>query len=224
MANTLFVVHTVFLFKNYLRHPISRNCLPTRVRLKDKGVTCPMNCTLCTVSNEDTLHLFFQFSSSLNVWSMLPFFSSISILLQDMDNKNIIFKVLHDLSKDDATLFCCVLWTMWKQRNNRVWDEVIDAPVYVVERENVMLHDWQDACRICNTSCAQLRQEGNVKWIKPVKGRFKCNIDASFSQLSNRVGIEVCIRDEAILFWQKLNGLLESGRYMLAKLLDCYQL
>ncbi|RHN46175.1 putative reverse transcriptase zinc-binding domain-containing protein [Medicago truncatula] len=92
---------------------ICRNCLPTRVRLKDKRVTCPMDCTLCTVGSEDTLHLIFQCSSSLNVWSMLPFLSTISILLQqDMDSKNIIFKALHDLSNEDAALFCCVLWSI----------------------------------------------------------------------------------------------------------------
>ena len=52
---------------------------------------------------------------------MLPFSSSISILLQQyMDSENIIFKALHDLSKDDASLFCCVLWSIWKQRNNKV--------------------------------------------------------------------------------------------------------
>ena len=63
-----------------------------------------------------------------------------------------------------------------------------------------MLHDWQDAHRFRNTSCAQPPQEGNVKQIKPPEGRFKCNIDASFSQLSNRVGIEVCIRDDTDTF------------------------
>ena len=34
---------------------------------------------------------------------------------------------------------------------------------------------------LCTTSCAQPRQEGNVKWIKSVEGRFKCNIDAYLS-------------------------------------------
>jgi hypothetical protein len=70
-----------------------------------------MDCLLCTVGNEDTLHSFFQCPSSLTVWSMLPFFSTISILLQqDMDSKNIIFKALQeDLSTEDAALFCCVL-------------------------------------------------------------------------------------------------------------------
>lgn len=124
-----------------------------------------MDCTLCAVGSDDTLHLFFQCPSSLNVWSMLPaFFSSISILLQqDMDSKNIIFKALQNLSIEDAALFCCVLWSIWKQRSNKLWNEVIDTQAYVVERAKVMLHDWQDARRFRNTSCAHPRQEGNVK-------------------------------------------------------------
>jgi len=73
---------------------------------------------------------------------MSPFFSSISVLLhRDMDSKNIIFKALQDLSKEDAALFCCVLWSIWKQRNNRVWNEVIDVQVYVLERTKAKLHD-----------------------------------------------------------------------------------
>ena len=81
-----------------------------------------------------------------------------------------------------------------------MWNEVIDAQVYVVEREKVMLYDWQDACWICNTSCAQPQQEGNVKWIKPAEGRFKYSIDASFSKLPIKVGIRVCIRDDTSTF------------------------
>ena len=64
-----------------------------------------------------------------------------------------------------------------KQRSNKVWNEVIDAQVYVVERAKAMFHDWQDTRRICNTTCAQARLEGNVTYIKPTEGRFKCNVD-----------------------------------------------
>jgi len=41
---------------------------------------------------------------------MFSFFSFISILLHhNMGSKNIIFKALQDLSKEDETLFYCVL-------------------------------------------------------------------------------------------------------------------
>jgi len=43
-----------------------------------------------------------------------------------------------------------------------------------------------------------------LKWIKPSPGRFKCNVDASFAQARNQVGIGVRIRDD-------------EGRYVLAK-------
>jgi len=43
-----------------------------------------------------------------------------------------------------------------------------------------------------------------LKLIKPSPDKFKCNVDASFSQARNRVGIDVCIRDD-------------EGRYVLAK-------
>ena len=43
-----------------------------------------------------------------------------------------------------------------------------------------------------------------MKWIKPSPDRFKCNVNASFSEARNRVGIGVCIRDD-------------EGRYVLAK-------
>lgn len=36
------------------------------------------------------------------------------------------------------------------------------------------------------------------------RGRFKCNIDASFSAFTNRLGIEMCIRDK-------------EGRFVFAK-------
>ena len=43
-----------------------------------------------------------------------------------------------------------------------------------------------------------------MKWVKPSPDRFKCNVDASFSQALNRVNIGVSIRDD-------------EGRFVLAK-------
>ncbi|GAU49592.1 hypothetical protein TSUD_407630 [Trifolium subterraneum] len=35
-----------------------------------------------------------------------------------------------------------------------------------------------------------------MAWTKPSSGRYKCNIDASFSSSLNKVGIGICIRDD----------------------------
>ncbi|PNX64632.1 cytochrome p450, partial [Trifolium pratense] len=44
------------------------------------------------------------------------------------------------------------------------------------------------------------RMTTEIKWKKSANERVKCNIDASFSSLNNRVGIGVCIRDEKDAF------------------------
>jgi hypothetical protein len=44
------------------------------------------------------------------------------------------------------------------------------------------------------------RPTENPRWQKPLEGRFKCNIDASFSRHLNRIGIGMCIRDDSSTF------------------------
>jgi len=34
-------------------------------------------------------------------------------------------------------------------------------------------------------------------WEKPALGRYKCNVDASFSSYMNMIGIKMCILDDA---------------------------
>jgi len=47
-----------------------------------------------------------------------------------------------------------------------------------------------------------------IEWTKPAYGRYKCNIDASFSDSLNMVGIGICIRDD-------------QGEFVMAKA-DCF--
>jgi len=47
-----------------------------------------------------------------------------------------------------------------------------------------------------------------VEWSKPAYGRYKCNIDASFSSSMNMVGIRICLRDD-------------RGEFVSAKI-DCF--
>jgi len=49
--------------KNFIWR-ICRNCIPTRMRIRDKGVNCDTVCSLCNTTEEDTLHLFFHCPNS----------------------------------------------------------------------------------------------------------------------------------------------------------------
>jgi ribonuclease HI len=48
---------------------------------------------------------------------------------------------------------------------------------------------------LAGSSSAEMQQD-QFRWQKPSRGRFKCNVDASFSTNLNVVGYGMCIRDE----------------------------
>jgi len=52
------------------------------------------------------------------------------------------------LSSGDASLFACILWSIWKQRNNQVWNNVADAQAFVLERAESLLYEWTAATNV----------------------------------------------------------------------------
>jgi hypothetical protein len=90
----------------------------------------------------------------------------------------------------------------------------------IVARAKHLIEDWRFAnrkqlmreCQQQNTAAGMLpyaqqdtvSRPGACRWQRPAHGRFKCNIDASFSVSTNKVGLGMCIRDE-------------EGRFVLAK-------
>lgn len=92
---------------------ICRNCLPTRTRLRDKGVNCAAVSALCNVDEEDIVHLIFKCPGSRNIWSMWsPSYYVNHLFDQHQDVKDIIFRILHVLSNDDASMFGCIIWSI----------------------------------------------------------------------------------------------------------------
>ncbi|KAK2399142.1 hypothetical protein QL285_049000 [Trifolium repens] len=111
---------------------------------------------------------------------------------------------MQNLNQEQQANFSVLLWSIWKRRNNKVWSNISETNTTVCERARHLITGWKQAQQIrfsANTS--QLIQQ-HINWEKPSRGRYKCNIDASFSPTRNKVGICMCIRDD-------------HGRYVAAK-------
>lgn len=181
--------------KNLIQR-VCRNTLPTRVRLGDRGVNCAKVCALCNMMEEDNLHLFFRCPGSCNIWSMCESSTTINnVISQGHDIADTIFQLPHMLNGDDAALLCCIIWSIWKQQNNKIWNDVADAHMFVLERARTMLQDWRAEKSYRQRPSRMPNIIDNSKWKKPAEGRYKCNIDASFSRHLNKVGIGICLRD-----------------------------
>jgi len=103
----------------------------------------------------------------------------------------------------------------------KIWEDVNELSATVVDRACTVLEDWQEANK--NLPCTWLQRAGqqapsvtqaqqvlhqqlsgtaavNQQWMPPSIGRFKCNIDAVFSERFKRTGIGVCLRDDTGTF------------------------
>jgi len=189
---------------------ICRGYLPTRVRLLDKGVNCPTNCASCDSAHEDLAHVFFVCPFATQVWNRTGLWGSIHHALSTTSSAtDAIFSLLQVLSVDLLQRFATVLWSIWKHRNLKVWDDVTETSALVVERARTMVVDWElanthDARVPTGSTASSLPHNGDspalalhtaIRWQRPLLGRYKCNIDAAFSNSLNRTGIGICIRD-----------------------------
>ena len=186
-----------------------RGCLPTRIRLLDKGVVCPTNCASCASNHEDLLHVFFDCPFAIQVWNMTGLWGSVQqALTTTVSASEAIFSLLHNLSVDLTQRLATVLWSIWKHRNLRVWDNATETSATVVERAMNMVADWKLAnasdvlasapshhpSSVVNSGIPTSHQH-RITWQPPASGRYKCNIDAAFSSRLNRTGIGICVRD-----------------------------
>ncbi|PNX94619.1 cytochrome p450 [Trifolium pratense] len=148
-------------------------------RLRAIGVKCLTDYAFCHVEEEDSKHVFFTCPSSQIVWSMSVFFQVVhSAANSEDDAKTIIFHILKQLSKNDVAMFACILWSIWKQRNNQIWNNVTDAQSFVFSRAATMLQDWRAVCAAATTSSQVAQAEVQRTWRKSMAGRVKCNVDA----------------------------------------------
>ncbi|CAJ2632963.1 unnamed protein product [Trifolium pratense] len=176
---------------------IGRDVLPTRKKLNSRGVQCPMHCVVCNDGDEDSTHVLFSCTRSIQCWQQAGLWAHISTGLGA--NNNIaenLFSILHRLNKDQQELFCVLVWSIWKRRNNKVWEDVTDSDQTVVERAKHLITSWRSAQQIRQSAHITQPSPQQTVWTKPRHGRYKCNVDASFSLDRNKVGIGMCLRDD----------------------------
>jgi len=58
-------------------------------------------------------------------------------------NSRIYFQLLHDLALDNSQRFIVTIWSIWKHRNLKLWDNTSEIVAQVVDRAVRMLEDWK---------------------------------------------------------------------------------
>jgi hypothetical protein len=92
-----------------------RGCLPTRVCLQDKGVSCPKNCESCGADHEDFNDLLFECSFPIQVWNSARIWYEVQhAAIQSDSAVNSIFYLLQNLPMNFQQFVAAIFWSLWK--------------------------------------------------------------------------------------------------------------
>ena len=105
-----------------------RNCLSTRIRLQAKGIQCTDRCAVCDEFGEDSTHMFFMCSKSMLCWQRIGLWSPLMGAFDTNANfPTNVFAILQHLDQQQKQVFGVTLWSIWKHRNNKVWNNVTET-------------------------------------------------------------------------------------------------
>ncbi|RHN71289.1 putative reverse transcriptase zinc-binding domain-containing protein [Medicago truncatula] len=123
-----------------------RGCLPTCIRLQDKGVSCPTMCASCNSNYEDLNHIFFECPFAIHVWkSAWMWFDVQHAAMQTDSTVDAIFYLLRNLSVKLNQRFVALCWSLWKHRNLKIWEDVTEVSAVVVDRARALINKWREA-------------------------------------------------------------------------------
>ncbi|GAU37059.1 hypothetical protein TSUD_274200 [Trifolium subterraneum] len=201
-------IHTPPKAKHFLWR-VCKECLPTRIRLRSRHVQCPIECPLCLEEPEDEGHIFFNCGSIKEAWSAM---GVDHILYPRMstchDIRDFIFQTCCNDSKQIAGKMALLLWTIWQNRNNMVWNNIkhqarqIGTKAAQAWNEWAMIHgllEEQQRSLFLPQHTAPTSQQHDapaaIQWQPPHPGYLRCNADASFYNADGKTGWGWCLWD-----------------------------
>lgn len=105
------------------------------------------------------------------------------------------FKAISSMNLDQQVLFGMLLWSIWKRRNERLWEHKTNLPRLVVDRSKYYLHEWNFFNKDCEQNGGVMRHTpvASNRYTTPNMGCVKVNIDAAFNCSIGKVGFGWCV-------------------------------
>ncbi|KAK2384992.1 putative mitochondrial protein [Trifolium repens] len=174
---------------------ICKGCLPTRTRLQQRHVSCPSNCPLCDFEEEDDLHVLFRCENSKSAWQSSGLYHLIASHIQrDASAKEVILKVCQFNDRNDAGKAAMLIWILWNNRNNWVWNQEKEQGQQLGFKAISFWQEWKAVQREYSSSVQHVQQQ-QVQWQPPPRGKYKCNIDVGIHVDARKTSAGWCVRD-----------------------------
>jgi ribonuclease HI len=198
--NCLWKIHAPPKAKHLLWR-ICRGCLPTRTRLQDRCVSCPLSCPLCDHNNEDDWHVVFGCEVSVQSRQTVGLQQFLLPWLQpSRDLCEIILDICASDDKYAAGQFATLVWVLWSNRNNSIWNDTKEQGIVLGHKARHIWEEWFSVQQVQLGQQASTQQSSVLQWQKPSERWYKCNIDAGFHRERNKTSGGWCLRDHTGMF------------------------
>jgi len=107
---------------------------------------CPVDCVLCGSNYEDNIHILLECHGDMHIWREFKLWDKIDRALRqnyNMDAMN--FSLLSQLNPCQSALFATILWSIWKHRNLKLWQQKTENNCRVLARTTTLLDEWKVA-------------------------------------------------------------------------------
>lgn len=111
--------------------------LPTKDQLLRRRVEVNCLCPVCNGAQEDTLHAIIFFLFATACWNMLGFTKYIR---QPTSLQQWLQAVMQHCSKEEVQKVVMVIWAVWRNRNNVIWDQKGMEPSEVLVSANLFFN------------------------------------------------------------------------------------
>ncbi|MCH95831.1 cytochrome P450, partial [Trifolium medium] len=144
---------------------ICRECLPTRIRLKER-----------------------------RAWNTIGLDTAISqILQQATTTADGIRKLCSNTDIQSAGQAIMLIWVLWNNRNNWVWNNNKESGQQLGYKALYLWNEWNEVQTTRHS--ARERRQQVLNWQKPQQHWLKCNVDAGFHAEAGKTSAGWCVRD-----------------------------
>ena len=167
-----------------------KNSLPTRNRLKSKGVGCEDCCALCGAS-ETSGHILWDCTFAKEVWSGTKI--KLPALLEPVNEfLNLVWEVVDSCPNVNWVLFAVTAWRLWNNRNSVIHGGHSKGKEGLIK----LVAGYVEEIKSEKTTQRRVHSGATQKWTPPKKGWYKVNTDGAVFREAGCCGIGVVVRNE----------------------------
>ena len=178
---------------NKIKHFMWRACkniLPTRNRLKGKGISCEDCCALCGCS-ETSGHILWDCKLAKEVWCGTKI--KLPALPEPVPEfLNLVWEAMDSHPNTNWVLFAVTAWSLWNNRNTVIHGGLSKGQEGLIKSVAAYIDETKGE----KTSQRRAHQSAAQLWNPPKQGWYKVNTDGAVFRETGSYGIGVVVRNE----------------------------